>query len=74
MQFHKVPLHVLFITNVIELSLYVHIGSLCDIANRLCLVNRKCNDNKLPQCCTEGHVCSVARMNANNIVMKTKIA
>ena len=70
MQFHKVP----FNKNVTELSVYIHIGCLCDIANRLCLVNRKCKHNKLPQFCTEGHVRSVTRMNSNNIVMKTKIA
>ena len=73
MQFHKVSLHVLSITNVTELSVYVHIGCLFDIANTLCLVNRKCKHNRLSQCCTEGRVCSVARMNANNIVMETKM-
>ena len=45
MQFHNVSLHVLLIKNVIELSVYVHIGCLCGIANTLCLVNGKCTHN-----------------------------
>jgi len=60
------------VTSVIEPSVYIHIGCLSDTANKLGLVNRKCKHIRLPQCCTEGRVCSMTRMNANNIVMKTK--
>ena len=72
--FHKVPLHVLLLTNVIELLVYIHIGCLSDTAGKLRVINRKRKHNKLPQCCAEGHVYSVTRMNVNKTVMETKIA